>query len=442
MSSTTTEEEKRLALVRTILEGLQLEVSTITPLGRAFNNFAWTVEVGAKSLSATPAAQPLQPGTIPIPADITKVVVRMGNPAASLNESVRVQNEVAAIQLSRDACSAYPRKIIPDVYGWQNKTESAGYGWIVEEFMPGEQLLPAFPDLPADAQQSLLNEMASIYKCLTSYRLPASVKGFGGLGYDEKGDVVAGPIVFDFGGPWATYEDMYIGTLDKQLSLADGSPLFKGWRRDGLRERLDKFRAEGIAKVLEELTDKTPTLIHGDFDLINMMFDPATNTITGLLDFDFAHIAGPADELFYSFAEIHGLMLPIFEDRDDLVKLRRFLIGEADLPLPAPAIAPASSLGPSDEGEVQPAEPAKKEQGTDWAIAAKWNSALLNAKATRPCDIAGIDSLSNLYWFIQEVCSPFTLMPGFIARASDEKKMEKVTKAEKGLIMCLEYWGY
>ncbi|KAH6651534.1 hypothetical protein BKA67DRAFT_571159 [Truncatella angustata] len=289
--------------------------------------------------------------------------------------------------------------------------------------------------------------MASIYKCITSYKLPSSIKGFGGLGYDNKGELIVGPIIFDFGGPWASYDEMYKKAMDKQLALADGSALFDGWRRNGLRERLEMFRAEGMGDILAKVTDKTPTLVHGDFDLLNMMFDPATNTITGLLDFDFAHIASPADEFFYSFGETRGLVTAIFEEKIEVIKLRQFLIGEAELSQLAPPLV--DSLSTSTD-ETPLAEASIKETdagwsdgiGIDWALAAKWNTALITAGATRPRDLDGLGELSNLYWFIQEVCSPYMLMPRWLARFNEQEKLEKVANVEKRLVKCLEHWGY
>lgn len=76
------------------------------------NDFLSAVSLESNAPGDTLEVKPLQPGTTAIPADIVKVVVRMGNPGAALNESVRSDNEVAAIQLSRDACSMLLRGIL------------------------------------------------------------------------------------------------------------------------------------------------------------------------------------------------------------------------------------------------------------------------------------------------------------------------------------------
>jgi hypothetical protein len=187
---------------------------------------------------------------------------------------------------------------------------------------------------------------------------------------------------------------------------------------------------------------------------MNMLFDPTTNTITALVDFEFSHIAGPADELFYSFSEFCGLMKPVWVNTEDNIKLRQFQIGEAELPLPD---APAPPTGPSTSsqeslstGEPPQGESNKEEKSTeepkppkvDWSLAAKWDAALLAAKAIRPRDLDGIAGLSVLYWFLQEICSPFMLMPRVLAQLSEEQKTKKIEESEKNLVLCLEHLGY
>ena len=160
---------------------------------------------------------------------------------------------------------------------------------------------------------------------------------------------------------------------------------------------------------------------------MNILIDPATKSITALLDFDFANIAGPADELFYSFA-VHGLMTSLFGRNPELDRLRQFLVGEADM------------LEPRQEeaAEEKPAGMAR----VDWALVAKWDAALTKAQVPRARDIQGISDLAGLYWFTQDVCSPFMLMERWHEGKSEEQKREKVEEVERKLVRCLEHWGY
>jgi hypothetical protein len=55
----------------------------------------------------------------------------------------------------------------------------------------------------------------------------------------------------------------------------------------------------------------------------NILVDPETHQITGLLDFDCSHIASQADEFFYSFMDFGGLVPGPFEG-GDLEHLRNY----------------------------------------------------------------------------------------------------------------------
>ncbi|KAK9372014.1 uncharacterized protein V1513DRAFT_453741 [Lipomyces chichibuensis] len=67
------------------------------------------------------------------------------------------------------------------------------------------------------------------------------------------------------GGPFPTYAALCRGMCTWQLSASDRSPHIMGWRRNGMRARLDKFLAEGLDQVLTKISEDRPTLIHGDF---------------------------------------------------------------------------------------------------------------------------------------------------------------------------------
>jgi hypothetical protein len=47
------------------------------------------------------------------------------------------------------------------------------------------------------------------------------------------------------------------------------------------------------------------------------LFDPATNQVTALLDFNFTSIASPADEFFYSFSSFHWILSGRFEPEEN-----------------------------------------------------------------------------------------------------------------------------
>lgn len=203
-----------------------------------------------------------QPGTKPLLDDSQRVVVRLSNPDAMLNNAVRVENEVAAITLMRDALSVLPTRIIPEVYGWNTAVECKG--WILQEYMPGQSLSSRFSELSAPQREGVLAQIAHIFKLIQSYRLPPAVNGFGGLNFDNNGDVVIGGLTIWFGGPFQTFQDMYLHILRKQLELSETTPLVNGWKDTGLRPRLQEFLTKGLTELLKNYSNVRPTLVHGD----------------------------------------------------------------------------------------------------------------------------------------------------------------------------------
>lgn len=133
----------------------------------------------------------------------------------------------------------------------------------------------------------------------------------------------------------------------------------------------------------------------------NILIDPGTLQITGLLDFDFSHIASPADEYFYSFPSFCGLVPGPFED-EDLQLLRRYQT-EGFPSTPSAQEAPSESV--------------------DWTVARLWQAALEKHHVASPKDIENITQLADIYWFLLDVCPPFFNLPRWLARKTEEQKI-------------------
>lgn len=119
--------------------------------------------------------------------------MRFTDPDANLNNVVLVQSEVASMTLARNALDSLSTHIVPHVYDWKDATADEP-GWILLEFLPGEPLeLGAFKKLDRVAKQNILRQVALVFKSLQQYEVPASVKGYGGLGFAEDGSIVVGP---------------------------------------------------------------------------------------------------------------------------------------------------------------------------------------------------------------------------------------------------------
>jgi hypothetical protein len=230
---------------------------------------------------------PAQPGCVSLHLSTLEAILKFQTPDAGLDESIRLVNEVAAIDLARRALDALDKDVVPKVFGYGKiEHKSQVVGWIVEDLKLGEQLGSAWDGLSFSDKEILLTQIAGIYTGLQKCQLPDTVHSFGGLQYDRTGALVSGPIVLNYGGPWDSLDEMYIGMFKKQLELADACPIVKGWSgpgsKKGLRESLDKFINEGISSCLAIVSNKSQTLIHGDFGkcFISMPGIPESEKLT------------------------------------------------------------------------------------------------------------------------------------------------------------------
>jgi hypothetical protein len=64
-----------------------------------------------------------------------------------------------------------------------------------------------------------LAQLAQVFRLILRYQLPSTITKYGGLELDEKGEIVSGPIIFPWGGPFDKYEDLYVEELEKQLRI-------------------------------------------------------------------------------------------------------------------------------------------------------------------------------------------------------------------------------
>lgn len=241
---------------------LMFQVISASTLGRDSNNFVHLVRLVESSGSPGAAYnRPLDPGCDHLDRTTVEVVVRLSNPEAMLDEDVRVENEVAALTLMRRALHRLSRQIVPKVYAWQGS--KTGFGWIVQEHVKGEQLSQNLSVLTIDQKSFVFDQLAEIFKMIQGLTL--GFPGFGGLRFDDGGEVVAGRSSLWSIGPFATYADLYQGIFVRQLGLADESSFLNGWRGTGLRERLYHFNASGgFAYLLRHFSNVRPTLVHGD----------------------------------------------------------------------------------------------------------------------------------------------------------------------------------
>ena len=154
--------------------------------------------------------------------------------------------------------------------------------------------------------------------------------------------------------------------------------------------------------------------------LANLLFDTDTYRLTAVLDFDFSHIASPADEYFYSLDGIHGLVPPPMLE-DSITALRKCLLHGFDA-------VPADSR---PEGMV------------NWDTAVLRDEAFRLAGVLRPVDMMpGIERLSELYWFIQNISPGLFFLPRVRARLTPEKAEMRRNAVKEDLELTLKNWGF
>lgn len=227
-------------------------------------NFVYLVEIEwpphGSQVSSIPQSQP---GVVAIPQDTRQVIMRLSNADAGLNNINRVQNEVAAMALAREALKQRERKIIPGVYGWANTADCQG--WIMMQHMVGVPLDLAIQEMGFNERKRVLKEVAQIVFDLQQFELPPSIKHFGGLDFDSQGNFISAPLTKFHGGPFVTYVDMIKGIFREQLATADKSPIIDGWQSNGTRTKLENFVLKDIERLLKTVNTRSKRLIHGDF---------------------------------------------------------------------------------------------------------------------------------------------------------------------------------
>ncbi|KAK8026317.1 phosphotransferase enzyme family protein [Apiospora marii] len=233
--------------------------------------------------------------------------------------------------------------------------------------------------------------------------LPVGVTCFGALTIDAQGQIVSGQMPLLKGEPWDTYVDLWIAKLKDRLIESDQSPLLKGWRDSGIRDRINKYLSDGVRNMLETAEVNQKVLTHGDLTLNNLLYDSDAKCITGLLDFDWAAVTHPCDEfLFRLWVICSGI-------NERVGKLQPHVL--------------------SGDFSQQPVDLSEEEKRM-WDIAKAWEGALARRGAIRPSTIAGVDRIQALR-DLEELLCPFALASEvMLGRISDAEKAAKKEEVE------------
>ena len=192
------------------------------------------------------------------------MIIRLPNLASGYNDDVRVENEVAALSMARDALRPRLHQLVARVFAWSRATE--GQGWILQECMSGEPLLQDFQGMKDEEQATVLEQMADILASFQAYKIPDSVQGFGGLRFGPHGEFNSAPLSIFAGGPFPTYEALIRKTIESKLLKSEDDTNIQGWRDSDVRKRLESFLARGLHQTMSRgLNQLDRAFVHADF---------------------------------------------------------------------------------------------------------------------------------------------------------------------------------
>lgn len=247
------------------IEPVEYDINSAFP----YNNFIYRVTLSSPTIATAKIksfhSHKCQPGTAPCPAGTVSLIVRLANshPGTGINNTNRVENEVAAMSLARHALaeSKYSH-LVPEIYAWGSV--SSGQGFSIQQHMSGTMPDKGFDNLTLQDKSAVLRQMAEILALLQRYEIPATVDGFGGLKFDEDGTIVSAQMSLYKGGPCATYKDFLRAIFKVKLQEADENPVIQGWRENGLRTRLDDFIHHRLDAILKDNEHVQKVLVHSD----------------------------------------------------------------------------------------------------------------------------------------------------------------------------------
>ncbi|KAM3512480.1 hypothetical protein MY11210_003897 [Beauveria gryllotalpidicola] len=391
--------------------------------GTATNNHVYIIHLAEPTKTEMRSKDAsLKPFTYPIPGGTSRLVIRIPRANNNMEDDIRIRNEVACLALARNAVADIDHSLFPRVFSWDDVAISSSscssrssFSYILEEFKTGEAL--SWDDLRTLDHESLsfvCQQLARVTKALQAYKLPSGITGYGGVTFNDTGELSSTKCIFRTGGPYGTYREYLKATVLWQLAESEKIDILGGWRdipdAPGLRERIDDFVANGLDALLSKIPEYRPTLVHGDLTLPNILFDRSTSSLKAIIDFDFGHIGSPITEYFYSFPEFYGILLGVAEPEN----------GVRDMVLNGytGAITPNRVTGKM------------------------WEEALAVQGAQRPSTIEGADIMANVWWFGMELLQFHWMIPRLYEQMSADDKEGSRSKSARHLQTYLEHWGY
>ena len=133
----TAPDSQHRALIATVLHDsfdLGPDSFVVTAFEQAKQSDVYLIEL-ANPTTGSLLSKSSKPFISAIPAKTSRLVFRAPRSNVSLEDSVRVRNEVGFLALSRDALSAIDESLVPQVFAWEDDTSLGPRSrWILEEW--------------------------------------------------------------------------------------------------------------------------------------------------------------------------------------------------------------------------------------------------------------------------------------------------------------------
>jgi len=164
---------------------------------------------------------------------------------------------------------------VPDVLEVRRGDGASGApGLLVTSFLPGTPLDRLLPSAPDGLRRSIGERLGGLLARLAQMPMPRP-------GVFDDADLHIGPLPPGLSG------------LPEWVELHRDRGAFADWSQQDLAA-LGRVAAD--AQVLLDRLDRT-CLVHSDFNPKNLLVDPDTGEVTGLVDWEFAHAGMPVTDL-------------------------------------------------------------------------------------------------------------------------------------------------
>ena len=234
----------------------------------------------------------------------------------------KVRNEVATL----DYIKQRTKIPVPTVIAYDSSSENdLGFEWILMEKIPGAPLQDIWRHLSDTSKAAITREIASY---ILQIRENCDFHEIGGLYHDSDGEFIVGPIVtqsmfmngrrqliprnrgpYDHDSDYAqTLVDVQIADVHFLKTMPSNDPNFD---KDLLKDGPDILHAmEGLLSLIpmifprKEKNDHESfrtTLLHPDLSLNNIMVDPNTFKVTGIIDWECTNASPQWEDTYPEF---------------------------------------------------------------------------------------------------------------------------------------------